>query len=480
MTAAPLGHTFGSVEKIGPFDFGILRPSRRGALLALALGFLAFLPYPAIPAGRNSAVQAGNLLTLLMVLPSLALPWKRRPFLFYPLLLAPIAFSSLKVAIFGGDVGLCMKAMLVWSLSCLTMVATQLYAPRYGLHLMLGIAAAAVIHVAVGLWQLHTFAYGELPLVDLYVNPSFLTVQDRARIIARYIQRPFGLFPEPSAMSSSLAPWVLLWLAEVLGLVRFRQQQLARWHRALFAAAAAGGLLLIVLSRSGHALVTVAGAFILFLMWLKNSASSARTYAALLLVLGVLLPGLFWLTVNSLQDRVAEAGGNNSWDDRAASLAFGFKLLANGDVPSVVFGLGVGQSATALWDLYGLDAVWSVLLTYVYETGLIGAAVLGWIGWQLVSVWRETRLKTLFALLMITWLVGVTITTSYQQLLPLWVALGWLTVWPDVCEAPPRRTWARRPAPETRCQIASVTTARAGRAAAAVPAPGRSAPGGGL
>jgi membrane-associated protease RseP (regulator of RpoE activity) len=29
-------------------------------------------------------------------------------------------------------------------------------------------------------------------------------------------------------------------------------------------------------------------------------------------------------------------------------------------------------------------------------------------------------------------LVGVTITTSYEQLLPLWLALGLLTVWPEV------------------------------------------------
>jgi hypothetical protein len=36
------------------------------------------------------------------------------------------------------------------------------------------------------------------------------------------------------------------------------------------------------------------------------------------------------------------------------------------------------------------------------------------------------------------WLVGITVTTSYPQLLPLWVALGLLTVWPDVCE-PARR-----------------------------------------
>jgi hypothetical protein len=443
MTAAQVPAAPVLTDKQGPFDFGVLAPSRAGALFALLLGLLAFLPYPAIPAGRNSAIQAGNILTAFMVLPCLALPWRRRPFIFYPLLLAPLVISAVKVAVLGGsDVIVGMKALGVWALSCLTMVATQLYAPRYGRHLMLGIAAATLIHVAVGLWQAQAFASGELPLVELYVNPSFLGVQERAHVIASYIQRPFGLFPEASAMSSSLAPWALLWLAEASGALRFRQPP-ERWHRALFLAAAAGGLVLIILSRSGHAMVTVAGTVLLFLMWVKNSASSARTYAALLLVVGVLLPCLFWLTANSLQERLNEAGGNGSWDDRAASIAFGFKLLTQGDPLTIVFGLGTGQSAPALWDLAGLDAVWSVTLTYVYETGLLGATVAGWIGWQLVGVWRATRTKVVFAMLVGVWLVGVTVTTSYQQLLPLWVALGWLTVWPEVCEAPPPLPWAR-------------------------------------
>jgi len=415
-----------------------LSPSRAGALLAFCLGLLAFLPYPAIPAGRNSAIQAGNVLTLFMVLPTLAVTWRRRPFQFYPLLLAPLLLSTLKVAALGGDAVLSLKSLTVWGVSGLTMVATQLYAPRFGRQLMAGIAAATLVHSAVGMWQLYGFTHNELPLVELYINPSFLSVQDNARVIATYIQRPFGLFPEPSAMSSSLAPWVLLWLAEAFGVVRFAGAS-ARWQRALFFAAATGGMLLIVLSRSGHAAVTVAGALLLFGMWVKNAPTGIRSYATLLLVFGVVLPGLLWLTVNSLHERVAtEVSSNESWDERASSLVFGAKLIAGGDLPSILMGLGVGQSATMLWDLAGLDAVWSVLLTYVYETGLIGALTLGWVGWSLFTVCRNGRTKVLYLLFAGVWLVGVTITTSYQQLLPLWVAFGWLTVWPDVCKSPRR------------------------------------------
>jgi len=423
------------VEKVGPFDLGILSPSRTGAFLTIAFGFLAFLPYPAIPIGRSSAFQAGNILTLLMVLPCLALPWRRRPFLFFPMLLAPLALSSLKVAVTGnGSVELCLKVFPLWAISLLAMVVAQLYAPRYALHLMVGIAAAAVLHVAVGMWQMYEFTSGQLPLVDLYINPSFLTVQDRAKIIAEYIQRPFGLFPEPSAMSSCLAPWVLLWLANLFGVLRFKQEPKA-WQRTLFAIGALGGLLLIVLSRSGHAMFVLVGAVLLFLAWLRNSSATARTYFVILLVVGVALPALTWLTVNAMQERVVDASmGNDSWDDRAASMLLGFRFLVADGGLSLLLGLGSGQTADLLWNLTGLDAVWSVLLTYVYETGFVGAIVVSWIGWHLFAIWRASRARLVFAIIVGVWLVGITITTSYQQLLPLWIALGWLTIWPEVCE----------------------------------------------
>ena len=183
---------------------------RAVALLAAALGFFCFMPYPALAVGNNSAIQIGNVLTLLAGLPILFISWRHRPFWLYPLLLAPLVLSALKVAAAGdGELDLVFKSIALWALSALSLIVTQLYAPKYALELLTGIAAATLVHVAVGCWQLYGFSIGEFPLVELYVNPSFLSVQDNARIIARYTQRPFGVFPEPSAMSASLAPWVL-------------------------------------------------------------------------------------------------------------------------------------------------------------------------------------------------------------------------------------------------------------------------------
>src|SRR5690349_3194110 len=139
--------------------------ARGGALRArmgwccAALGFFCFLPYPALPAGSYSAVQVGNVLVLAMALPVLLLPWRHRPFWVYPLVMAPLCVSTLKAGLAQQTgLDLCLKALVVWGVSLVALLATQLLAPRYALHLLTGIAAAMGLHAAVGLWQLYSFS----------------------------------------------------------------------------------------------------------------------------------------------------------------------------------------------------------------------------------------------------------------------------------------------------------------------------------
>jgi hypothetical protein len=75
-----------------------------------------------------------------------------------------------------------------------------------------------------------------------------------------------------------------------------------------------------------------------------------------------------------------------------------------------------------------------VLLTYVFETGLVGALVVTWVGYFLFRVWVSSRYDLTFAAVGALWLIGVTLITSYEQLVPLWVTLGWLSVWPELCK----------------------------------------------
>ncbi len=408
------------------------------ALTTCALGFLGFMPYPAINVGNTSAVQIGNILTVLMLVPFAGVLRWRRPLHVFPLLVIPVCASTLWVAATGNsaDLSLSLKFTAAWGVACLTVWAAQLYIPRYSLELLSGIAAAMIVHFVIGMWQFRSFQSDSFPLVELYVNQSFLSVQDNVNTIARYIKRPFGLFPEPSAMSSSLAPWVLLFAAHFFGLVHLKRKPTRR-QELLFATAACGALLLIILSRSGHAAVTLAALLGLGLIWAIRIKAKPQTHLLAIAAAAIVLPIVLILAGNMIGDRLGGSSrlGNSSWEDRTNSLLIGFRLLTDGGVGTALFGVGPGHSSPALQELAGLEAVWSVLLGFVYETGLLGIVAVTWIGSTLLRSWRAARCSAAFAAITFVWLVGITLTTSYSQLLPIWIALGWLTVWPSVCSA---------------------------------------------
>jgi hypothetical protein len=415
----------------------VLPRSSATALLLVAFGFFAFLPYPALSIGGSSAIQMGNVLTLLTCFPLLMVftgQQRHQAIWTLPVLLAPLLLSILGASLGGDDLMLSFKTIAVWLISALAMTATQLHAPRYALELLTGIALATLLHVALGVYQLYCFSSNVFPFPDLYVNPSFLSVQDNANIIARYIQRPFGLFPEPSAMTASLAPWVLLWIAESFGLLRFRREP-PPWQRWIFSLAAAGGLALIILSQSGHAAVTLASLALFSAVGFKRCRATLRTYITLLIAICVIAPCIFYFGAQSLGERIGGKSplGNSSWEERSDSLAIGLKLVLQGNFTTIVFGLGAGLSAPAIWSSSRIDAVFSVLLTYIYETGLVGVAAVGVVASHLGRIAITTTWKVAFLCILFTWLVGVTLTTSYAQLLPLWIALGWLTVWTQTC-----------------------------------------------
>lgn len=428
---------------------GVDAAGRGFALLVGVLGFACFMPYPAIRVGNSTAIQTGNVLTVVLLLPLLWTQFPRRVLCIYPLLLAPLCLSTLHVAVNdGANLSLCLKSVLVWAISCLTLVAVQVHAPRHAVALLTGAAVAALLHAAVGVLQFFSFQDGEFPLAWLYVNPSFLSVQENAATIARWTQRPFGLFPEPSAMSSSLAPWVLFWFAQLCGVVRLRHPP-ARWQRALFAAAAGGSLGLIILSQSGHAAVTLLALMGVAGIWIVRSRATSGTFLWLATMLLVVLPASLWFGASAVGDRLGGSApmGNSSWQDRSESLLQGLWYVADGGAMSILFGVGPGLVAVAMQKTAGFEAVWSVLLSYIYDTGIPGLAAVGWIGWQLCRSWRAAKFDPVFAAIGGTWLVGATVTTSYEQLLPIWLTVGWLAAWPVFCESGARHAavYTRQP-----------------------------------
>ena len=94
-----------------------------------------------------------------------------------------------------GDASVCFKQTAASAISLLTLLAVQLHAPRHAMAMLVGVAIAILVHVAVGVLQIYSFSSGVFPLAELYVNPSFLSVQDNAQTIARWIQRRSASFP---------------------------------------------------------------------------------------------------------------------------------------------------------------------------------------------------------------------------------------------------------------------------------------------
>ena len=429
----PIPYTELAVLSFSSHDDSARNPT--AAFFVVLLGFICFMPYPSLTVGNRSAIQFGNILSFLMCVPLLAVSWRKKSYHLFPILLAPVVISLIKVALTGnGDLSLSLKSIPCRAMTWFTLLATQYYAPLYAMELLTGIAVATVLHVAVGLWQMYSFTNGDFPFPELYVNASFLSVQDMTKTIANYIQRPFGIFPEPSAMSSSLAPFIVFWIAQLCGLVRLKRDP-ATWQRVLFAGAAAGGLLLIIISRSGHTFVTLAAVVVLAALWLLNCRANLRTYLIILAFGCVVLPAVLWFGAEAMTDRLGGKSdvGNSSWEERSSSLRVGYLMMVNDGPATLLFGIGPALTAPALFGALRLDAVWSVLLNYIYETGLVGLVAVLWVGAYVVKVWEKSRFNIVFAAITGVWFIGILLTTSYEQLLPLWVALGWLTVWPDLC-----------------------------------------------
>jgi hypothetical protein len=155
------------------------------------------------------------------------------------------------------------------------------------------------------------------------------------------------------------------------------------------------------------------------------------------------LPAMLYTGAVALSDRIdLNFGGrgvarvsevDESWQTRSDSLRVGLNLLLDGTPATWVFGLGPGLTTPGVRRVAGYDAVWSVLLTYVYQTGLIGLSVVLWVAVYLARVWRADGYSVAYPIVLGVWLVGITVTTSYGQLLPLTVALGWITAWPHLC-----------------------------------------------
>ena len=404
-----------------------------------------FFPYPALSVGGKNGLQLSQAMALVGVLALAARP-PGRPFAALLAMIGPLFISSFfntlrpgtpeAVAMIKESVALTVALSVIWP-------AAWLADPGRFRDLLKAAAAATVAHALLGLYQAYSFTRDEFPLVWLYVNPSFKDMGAWAESYARYMKRPCGLFPEPSAMASSLGPWLVVMAGQLIdptpGI------DLGRRGRFLSAVAVAGGFLLLAMSRSGSTLAIAAGVGVVGAVkapgWVRSMGVGKALVGAALAAGAV---GMAYSVVaqigSGFDDRI-----ESSWGLRGQSIATG--LTANTEPLSLCFGVGPAQSTPIVRALMagvslpvGQDdfAVWSLAVCYYMETGLVGGLALAAVmAMAARSILRSSAVALGLGSLG-AWVVGVTVTTSYMALSPVWLFLGAVLEWDRIFPRRPR------------------------------------------
>lgn len=399
--------------------------------------FACFFPYPALSIGQNNGLQASQLMAIAAV-PLLLLGPPNRQFRATLLLMAPIYVSTFANYLRGttSSADIMVKESIAMSLALVVLWPSGLAAGRATFGRTLDAAAAAiVVHTAVGLVQVYSFASDTFPMLVLYQNPSFRSMQDWAAVYATYMKRPCGIFPEPSAMAASLGPWIV-----VLGglLVEPERARRLGWRpNALTVAAVVGGLLLLALSRSGMVFVIAVALLAVGatrLRLLMRSFGLAQFAAIALLIVGG--TGVLGYAVSKIGGEGLAERVEDSWGLRGASIRMG--LLMNTEPAGLAFGVGPGQSSPiiqATWSgppvpaYQGEVSIWSALVRYYAETGWAGGAALTVVLAIAIRSAVGSSAPVLGLGALGVWLFGPTLATSYMPLSAIWLFLGVALSW---------------------------------------------------
>jgi hypothetical protein len=246
-------------------------------------------------------------------------------------------------------------------------------------------------------------------------------------------------------MAASIGPWLVLLVGLLLypmlryGMTRSLKMQLL-W-------ATVGGVALIILSSSGFTVWLLISLLLVGLPALKDRVLRLHRSGSLLALIAFVLVGvvLVYFSLAYVGARL-DIQENSSWSARLASILWGLSYLRTSPV-DLLFGVGPGQSYLLLQSPeaanlppassgeLAVTAVWSVVVLYVQEMGLLGAVALALtLAMVLRAIVRSSaRLVGLSCLL--AWLVGLVLTTSYLPMLPIWLFLGVLLNWDRIFEA---------------------------------------------
>jgi hypothetical protein len=423
------------------------------AAAVFLFAFVCFLPNPALPIGGNTGLQAGQIMALLSLPVALLMSGlPTRQTLVSLVLLLPVLLSCFLVVLTDRAISneVVFKSTVATALVFVVLVpAGKVVNKRYTMSLLSGVAWAVVLNAVVGFYQAYRFAQDELPLAGLYQNPSFNNFMNSdPERYALYVKRPFGLFPEPSAMAASIGPWLILFVG--LLLYPKLRREMTRGALARLLLAVVCGLGLIIMSRSGYTIWLLAGLVLVILPYLKRHVLRLYRPGSLFVLMALVLVGaaLVALSVAHVGSRL-DIQENSSWSARLASIVWSFTYLGT-SLGNMLYGVGSGQSYLILQSTgssslpaasFGglpVDAVWSVVVGYILETGLLGALALALVLIMVMRAIVRSSARLVGFSCLGAWLAGVVFTTSYLPLLPIWLLLGVLLGWDRIFQ--PRAT----------------------------------------
>jgi len=422
-------------------DTRAVPPARRGwSRAAWLFAFACFFPYPALAIGGNTGLQVSQAAALAAI-PFLVARPPGRSFWAILLLLSPVFVSMFLNHMFA-DVpspNALVKQSIAIALAVLVIWPADWLADRDLFREVLAAAGAAIVlHSLIGFLQLYSFSKDQFPLLFLYVNPSFLSMEEWGHDVhdyARYVKRPCGLFPEPSAMAASLGPWTVL-LAGLLLNPGLRRR--LGWRRAWpVIPPVACGCLMLALSGSGSTFALMAALLVICAGEVWRMVHAPRPSQLVMVALVLLsVASVLGYAISQLGSEHLESRIDSSWGLRAASIRMGLTL--NSDPLNVAVGVGPGQSSPIIKSHWSgppipknqVDvAIFSVAACYYAETGLLGAAaLLAVLGMAMGAIVRSSAVLLGLCALG-SWLVGVVVTTSYCALSPVWLFLGVVLSW---------------------------------------------------
>lgn len=386
---------------------------RKALVLSLSAIFiiLSFLPYVAVSLGNSTNVSAAALVGTILTVRLLRRPWL--------LILFLISFSLPLTAtlfrLFATDAQVNANGYITYAITLFTFFGaiSAIDTLRSRSIAVVGICISASALLAIV--QKYLFLdNGVVPFVQFYNVSGYASVAANADTIARYIRRPFGLFPEPSFLAGTLA---LACGALVI---------LSAHYRVPLKAPAIATLCLAVftiyISDSGSGIICI-GILALSVMW-----PSIRKNNALILVLPIVMAGAVWLGLSIASGR--QDGLNTSWNDRYASLVGAFNLWTADVVPFLV---GVGRGMVPAFfkqgdvDFGGISTysaipdVYSVLGRIVVENGLLfGGPIIAWMFILIIRL-GSSRIHVLGALMGALWCVVAGLTISYETAVWIWI-----------------------------------------------------------